>query len=594
MGPILSGELIMMKRLLATSLILIICLSALLQIPVPSFASDSGGVKTQVHDIIILNETDLQKYIEEGIVTGKGTEQNPYTIKDLTIKYTPFVAPVPIILIKNFTSSYFLIENVKITPIKWNLSAAAGISLDHVNNVVIKDVYINETVGGIILENCHNIQIYSTKIVASPLVSAMMRSGSRGIQIFNCTGVKIENVQMDTDYGILLQGPSPENYKLQISGVELKGFPVLYYWGGKVYLHLPGVTLPQGPTKERMAGEIIVANASSVVMDNVFSVGDIVIAYCKEVFLWNLHVRGSYYGVYVDHVQDFRIYASLFKDINYGMAIHDAKRITICDNFLQSGFIVGIAGDGIQGGKIEFNFIHNCTMDGIALEDSHNITIEYNIIVHIGGNGILLGKGTSNITVTRNDIWNVAMLPGKAGFGEDNGKDNVWYNNSYMQTVYGAGGIPMGYRPAGKVKILGSAHSVDEHPYNGTIFIPQVLVGEDNFPSSGKALISVGILSPVLNATSNLKNRVIYVNSIKYFLGNSAAITTWVSGSKIVVKYGNITLEIPTPPRVSYVLKDVIIIVGAAGAIGLIALLASERRKGKKGKKKRSRRLLNT
>ncbi len=148
-----------------------------------------------LNDPISINSNeDLNNLKLQGIITGEGTEENPYILEDLVID-TDFSGPA--ILIEN-TDAYLILSNCTVINSGTNLDDAvdAGITIASCSNIKIMNCILDNNERTIGLYGSFNNTVINNEILNSNLY-AISISGAHYNQILNNTLIDNENFAID-------------------------------------------------------------------------------------------------------------------------------------------------------------------------------------------------------------------------------------------------------------------------------------------------------------------------------------------------------------------------------------------------------------
>ncbi len=268
--------------------------------------------KISIDEARINNNTALRQFVEKHNISGEGSEDDPFLIKNRTFENRVFL--------ENIDLHTKIIESV-ITN-----SSSEGIRLNKVNNITIKNNIFENVSTGIRIEDS------SKNTIKSNLIRSVNRWGIRIIgysrdnffyknNLENCSFSVSELENTETRQII------PENN-------SVNGYPVFYLQKEKTL-----------PVPDRV-GQIIIVQFEDIEIENVSltnATSGIQIIESNKVSLENISIRDqNAHGVYIDKSENISIENSLIKNNKIGIELRRSANNTLKHNRIINNYDNGI------------------------------------------------------------------------------------------------------------------------------------------------------------------------------------------------------------------------------------------------------------
>ncbi|UCG70595.1 MAG: right-handed parallel beta-helix repeat-containing protein, partial [Thermoplasmata archaeon] len=174
-------------------------------------------------------------------------------------------------------------------------------------------------------------------------------------------------------------------------------------------------------------------DTSDILLDNV-PVGQVIIANCTDINLWNLTIQGIPNSILIVYSSNISITGNNISDNECGIYSYFCWSLGIFDNNISHNNDYGIRLQKTSDINITSNVVSSNKGEGIYLLGSSNSSIRYNEISHNEDSGILLAGSEDNIishnNVTDNGFDSNPLLDGEGGIFLSSSSFNIVTNNN--------------------------------------------------------------------------------------------------------------------------------------------------------------------
>ena len=392
------------------------------------------------HPPIYIDEND-DFTLENGVVAGNGTRENPYIIEGWEINACNVYDGI---FIRN-TDAYFIIRNCYIHD-----SKARAITLLNVSNAMLQGIITRRSAVGIdvgyskniCIEECDTDNIFlqcEDANVLSCICNGINAYSSTNYSIQHCkiknsfimrdsSNGKITNNSIE-NIGFLIRGYKYEHFVHFMSNNTVQGKPIVYYMGKNNF------------TIDGNESQIFLINCRNVEIKNKnfsnLSVG-IEIAYSENISISNCNFYScgkfeTFGGILFINSSSISISNSNFEKCDCSISIF-ATHNFIIKNCSFAKLEVGLLAELSRRGIISNSIFHDGEF-GIEIYSCTNIKIRYCNIYNNGFVGVL-AITTIGLLINKCNVYNNGY-EGGGGIGIGQSFAEIHFNNIFNNAYYG-------------------------------------------------------------------------------------------------------------------------------------------------------------
>jgi len=318
--------------------------------------------------------------VRNGVITGKGTKENPYIIEGWRINANKKHG----IYIGN-TTAYCIVKNCYI----YNEGEGNGIYLYNAKNIEIQNITLMSNYRGVYLKKCNYNVILKNQINTNGYGILIEESSNNNI---------IDNSIFSNYYGIVLQNSSHNILKENTMEENMRNFMLMGSYESHFDNEINSSNTANGKPLLYFIGK------ENLILDSI-DAGFLGFVSCNNITLRNVSISYSGNGVLIYQSNYFLIEGNAFYQNDYAISLQQSSYNTIRENYIESSEI-GVHVSDVFNSLMEDNILNEDSVGIMMAYSSNNIIISNNISKAVYG--VYLSESTGN-NISKNDIEAVGI-----------------------------------------------------------------------------------------------------------------------------------------------------------------------------------------